>query len=218
MLPAFGRGNRMGMDKLWCDIGGRPLLAYTLGGLAASQAFDVTVIAAPRPRWHAITELVAESGLPSPHLTEGGERRQDSVRVGLELCAGCEWVCIHDAARPLVSAAVVQRALEGARGTGAATTAVPCVDTIKVVHDAHVIRTLDRSELMATQTPQAFRTTVLRRAHEQALANGTTGDDDAFIVEQAGVRVVVVAGEPRNIKVTYPHDLELVRALLGVPA
>lgn len=218
MLPAFGRGNRMGMDKLWCDIGGRPLLAYTLGGLAASQAFDVTVIAAPRPRWHAITELVAESGLPSPHLTEGGERRQDSVRVGLELCAGCEWVCIHDAARPLVSAAVVQRALEGARGTGAATTAVPCVDTIKVVHDAHVIRTLDRSELMATQTPQAFRTTVLRRAHEQALANGTTGDDDAFIVEQAGVRVAVVAGEPRNIKVTYPHDLELVRALLGVPA
>jgi 2-C-methyl-D-erythritol 4-phosphate cytidylyltransferase len=92
------------------------------------------------------------------------------------------------------------------------------VDTIKVVHDDHVIRTLDRSELMATQTPQAFRTSVVQRAHERALANGTTGDDDAFIVEQAGVSVAVVAGEPRNIKVTYPHDLELVRALLGVPA
>lgn len=208
----------MGMDKLWCDIGGRPLLAYTLGGLAASQAFDVSVIAAPKRRWEAITQLVAESGLPAPRLTEGGERRQDSVRAGLELCADCEWVCVHDAARPLVSADMVQRALEGARRTGAATTAVPVVDTIKVVHDAHVIRTLDRSELMATQTPQVFRTTVLQRAHEQALANGTTGDDDAFIVEQAGVGVAVVAGAPGNIKVTYPHDLEVVRALLGAPA
>lgn len=208
----------MGLDKLWCDIGGRPLLAYTLDGLAAAGAFDVTVIAAPRARWDAITELVAASGLPAPRLTEGGERRQDSVRAGLDLCAECEWVCVHDAARPLVSAEVVRRALEGAHATGAATTAVPCVDTIKVVHDAHVIRTLDRSELMATQTPQVFRTTVLRRAHEQAVDRGTTGDDDAFIVEQAGVSVAVVAGEPRNIKVTYPHDLELVRALLGVPA
>lgn len=208
----------MGMDKLWCDIGGRPLLAYTLSGLAASRAFDVTVIAAPKRRWEAITELVAESGLPAPRLTEGGDRRQDSVRVGLELCADCEWVCVHDAARPLVGADVVHRALEGARGTGAATTAVPIVDTIKVVHDAHVIRTLDRSELMATQTPQAFRTGVLQSAHEQAVANGITGDDDAFVVERAGVTVAVVAGAPRNIKVTYPHDLELVRALLGLPA
>lgn len=206
------------MDKLWCDVLGRPLLSYTLGGLAASRAFDVTVIAAPRPRWDAISELVAESGLPAPRLTEGGERRQDSVRAGLELCTDCEWVCVHDAARPLVSADVVHRALEGARGTGAATTAVPIVDTIKLVHDAHVIRTLDRSELMATQTPQVFRTSVLQSAHEQALANGTTGDDDASLVEQAGVTVAVVAGAPRNIKVTYPHDLDLVRALLGVPA
>lgn len=206
------------MDKLWCDIGGRPLLAYTLDGLAASQAFDVVVVASPKPRWEAISELASASGLPAPRLTEGGERRQDSVRVALGLCADSEWICVHDAARPLVTPDVVRRALEGARETGAATTAVPCVDTIKVVHDAHVVRTLDRSELMATQTPQAFRTTVLQRAHEHALANGTTGDDDAFIVERAGVSVAVVAGEPRNIKVTYPHDLDLVRTLLGVPA
>lgn len=206
------------MDKLWCDIGGRPLLAHTLDGLATSQAFDVVVVASPQSRWDAIGQLVPESGLPAPRLTEGGERRQDSVRLALELCADCEWVCVHDAARPLVSAGVVHRALEGARETGAATTAVPCVDTIKVVHDSRVIRTLDRSELMATQTPQVFRTHVLRRAHEQALMSGTAGDDDAFIVEQAGVGVTVVAGDPRNIKVTYPHDLELVRVLLGVPA
>ena len=206
------------MDKLWCDIGGRPLLAHTLHGLGASRAFDVVVVAAPKPRWEAITELVSNSGLPAPRLTEGGERRQDSVRVGLGLCGDSEWVCVHDAARPLVSVDVVNRALDGAHETGAATTAVPCVDTIKVVHDTHVIRTLDRSELMATQTPQVFRTTVLLHAHEQALTNGTAGDDDAFIVEQAGGQVIAVAGDPRNIKVTYPHDLDLVRALIGVAA
>jgi 2-C-methyl-D-erythritol 4-phosphate cytidylyltransferase len=202
------------MDKLWCDVGGRPLLARTLDGLAAAHAFDLTVVAAPKSRWDAITQLVAESGLPAPRLTEGGARRQDSVRLALELC-DCEWVCIHDAARPLVSKEVVLRALEGAQATGAATTAVPCVDTIKVVHDAHVIRTLDRSELVATQTPQVFRTTLLQHAHEQALANGTTGDDDAFIAEQAGLTVAVVAGDPRNIKVTYPFDLDLVRTVVG---
>lgn len=205
------------MDKLWCDIGGRPLLAHTLDGLAASHAFDVVVVAAPKPRWDAIVQVISTAGMAAPRLTEGGERRQDSVRVALELCADCEWVCVHDAARPLVSAEVVRRAIDGAGDTGAATTAVPCVDTIKVVHDAHVIRTLERSELMATQTPQVFRTTVLHHAHAQAFANGTTGDDDAFIAERAGVSVTVVDGDPRNIKVTYPHDLDLVRALLGVP-
>ena len=208
----------MGIDKLWSDIGGRPLVAHTLDGLAASKAFDVVVVAAPKPRWDAIAQAVSESGLPAPRLTEGGERRQDSVRLALDLCGDCEWVCVHDAARPMVTADLVWRTLEGARDTGAATTAIPCVDTIKVVHDAHVIRTLDRSELMAVQTPQVFRTSVLRHAHDQAVATHTTGDDDAFIVEQSGVSVAVVAGEPRNIKVTYPHDLDLVRALLGVPA
>lgn len=203
------------MDKLWYDLDGRPLLAWTLGGLAGA-GFDVAVIAAPRERWDAITTLADAAGLPAPRLVEGGERRQDSVRQALERCAECEWVCVHDAARPLVSAALVRRALDGARETGAATTAVPCVDTIKTVRDGHVIRTLDRSELMATQTPQAFRTTLLRRAHEQAVADGAGADDDALLVERLGVAVAIVDGDPRNIKVTYAHDLDVIRALRGV--
>lgn len=203
------------MDKLWCELGGRPLLAWTLGGLAGA-AFDVVVIAAPRERWDAIRGLVEASGLPAPRLVEGGDRRQDSVREALERCTECDWVCVHDAARPLVSVELVRRALDGARETGAATTAVPCVDTIKTVRDGHVIRTLERSELMATQTPQAFRTTLLRRAHEQAAADAAAADDDALLVERLGVSVAVVDGDPRNIKVTHPHDLDLIRALRQV--
>lgn len=207
----------MGVDKLWCDIGGRPLLAWTLDGLAGG-GFDRVVIAAPRERWDAIAALVRERGMAEPTLVEGGERRQDSVRLAAQRCAGSEWVCVHDAARPLVTAELVRRVLDGAQATGAATTAVPCVDTIKQVHDGHVLRTLDRSELMATQTPQAFHTTLLQRAHEQAVADGALGDDDASLAERLGVSVAVVTGDPRNVKVTYPHDLELVRALCGVAA
>lgn len=205
----------MGVDKLWCDVGGRPLLAWTLGGLAGA-GFDQVVIAAPPERWAAIAALARECGMSDPTVVEGGERRQDSVRLAAQRCSGSEWVCVHDAARPLVTAELVRRVLEGAQATGAATTAVPCVDTIKQVHDGHVLRTLDRSELMATQTPQAFRSELLQRAHEQAVADGALGDDDASLVERLGVSVTVVAGDPRNVKVTHPHDLDMVRALCGV--
>lgn len=206
----------MGMDKLWLDLDGRPLLAWTLRGLGGASAFEAVVIAAPRDRWEAIASLALDSGLPAPQFVEGGERRQDSVRQALACCGEAEWVCVHDAARPLVTGELVRRALDGARESGAATAAVPCVDTIKTVRDDHVLRTLDRSELMATQTPQAFRTELLRRAHDEALAKGLSGDDDAFLVEQLGVSVAVVPGDVRNIKVTYPHDLDVARALRGV--
>jgi 2-C-methyl-D-erythritol 4-phosphate cytidylyltransferase len=206
----------MGMDKLWLDLEGRPLIAWTLRGLAGAPVLETIVIAAPRDRWDAIARIAADAHLPSPLFVEGGERRQDSVRAALACCVDSEWVCVHDAARPLVSAELVRRALDGARASGAATTAVPCVDTIKAVRDDHVVRTLDRSELMATQTPQAFRTEILRRAHDEALSDGLSGDDDAFLVERLGVIVKVVAGDVRNIKVTYAHDIDLVRVLRGI--
>ena len=205
----------MGTDKLWSDVGGRPLLAWTLAGLTTFDAFDAFVVAAPPERWNAIAELVEQSGLPPARLLEGGTRRQDSVRLALECATDCEWVCVHDAARPLVTGELVRRALDAARDSGAATTGVPCVDTIKTVHDGHVVRTLDRSELIATQTPQAFSRALLQRAHAEALAAATIADDDALLVEQIGVRVAVAEGDPRNIKVTYPHDLDVVRAMVA---
>ena len=208
----------MGHDKLWSDVRGRPLVALTLEALSAEGLFDLVVIASPRSRWVELGEMARERGLADARLVDGGERRQDSVRNALEACSGAEWVCVHDAARPLVTAELARRVLEGARDTGAATAAVPCVDTIKLVQEGHVLRTLDRSQLIATQTPQAFRTDLLRRAHAAALAEGVAGDDDAFLVERLGVPVTVVEGDLRNIKVTYSRDLELVRLLTAVDA
>ncbi|MBV8194327.1 MAG: 2-C-methyl-D-erythritol 4-phosphate cytidylyltransferase [Candidatus Dormibacteraeota bacterium] len=206
----------MGRDKLWCDVGGRPLIAMTLDAATRGVAFDIVVIAAPRERRDAIGLLARDAGVAELRLVDGGARRQDSVRNALERCAESEWVCVHDAARPLVATALIRAVLDAARETGAATAAVPCVDTIKAVDDGHVSLTLDRSHLVATQTPQAFRTELLLRAHDAAVRDGAVGDDDASLVERLGAVVRVVPGDPQNIKVTHEHDLALVRGRLEV--
>ena len=204
----------MGQDKLWSDVNGKPLIAHTLAAVAAENDFDLVVMAAPRARWHDIERWTGETGLGEVLLVEGGERRQDSVRSALNACTRAEWVCVHDAARPLVTPALIRRVLAAAHETGAATAGIPSSDTIKVVAGGTVTRTLDRDGLLATQTPQAFRTELLVRAHRAALDDGVSADDDALLVERIGAPVAVVAGEARNLKVTHPHDLDVVRALL----
>ncbi|TMF16674.1 MAG: 2-C-methyl-D-erythritol 4-phosphate cytidylyltransferase [Chloroflexi bacterium] len=181
----------MGQDKLWSDVNGKPLIAHTLAAVAAENDFDLVVMAAPRARWHDIERWTGETGM------------------GEVLLVG-----VHDAARPLVTPALIRRVLAAARETGAATAGIPSSDTIKVVAGGTVTRTLDRDGLLATQTPQAFRTELLVRAHRAALEDGVSADDDALLVERIGAPVAVVAGEARNLKVTHPHDLDVVRALL----
>ena len=204
----------MGQDKLWSDVNGKPLIAHTLAAVAAERDFDLAVIAAPRARWDDIQRWTVAAGIGGVVLVEGGERRQDSVRSALAACNDAEWVCVHDAARPLVTPALIHRVLAAAREIGAATAGIPSSDTIKVVAGGTVTRTLDRDGLVATQTPQAFRTELLVRAHQAALQDGVSADDDAFLVERIGAPVAVVPGEMRNLKVTHPHDLDVVRALL----
>jgi 2-C-methyl-D-erythritol 4-phosphate cytidylyltransferase len=205
----------MSEDKLWLDVGGRPLLAWTLDAAAGAACFDIVVLAAPPSRWEAIDELAAGCGLAAPRLTEGGGRRQDSVAAALELCADAAWISVHDAARPLASPELFRTVLAAAHDHGAATCGVPCVDTVKQVAEGLVRVTLDRATLIATQTPQAFAANLLVRAHANARAQDIEGDDDAYLVERLGEPVAVVAGAARNLKVTRPEDLVLVRALLG---
>jgi 2-C-methyl-D-erythritol 4-phosphate cytidylyltransferase/2-C-methyl-D-erythritol 2,4-cyclodiphosphate synthase len=149
----------------------------------------------------------------------GGETRQDSVRSGLEALAGAgpELVLIHDAARPFVSADLIDRGISAARASGAAIPGVAVTDTIKVV-DAHgiVSGTPDRASLRAVQTPQAFRFDAILRAHRDAVAAGrTTFTDDGALAEWAGLPVRVFAGDPSNIKLTHPDDFEEAERRLG---
>ncbi|HVC03851.1 MAG TPA: 2-C-methyl-D-erythritol 4-phosphate cytidylyltransferase [Candidatus Acidoferrales bacterium] len=213
-MPAFGRGVRTGEDKLWADAGGRPVFAVMLESVAAAGCFDRIVVAAPTERWDAIRGLAVASRLPAIVLVEGGDSRQKSVAAALDRCGGDDWISVHDAARPLTPPELFRAVLDAARAEGAATAGVPCVDTVKQVQHGRVAATLDRTSLIATQTPQAFAADLLRRAHRNAVVHGLRGADDATLVEALGEPVAVVAGDPRNFKITFPQDLVLLRSLL----
>jgi 2-C-methyl-D-erythritol 4-phosphate cytidylyltransferase len=208
----------MGQDKLWVDVHGRPLLTLTLERAAEAACFDQVVIAAPVHRWDALRELTDAAGFAVIDLVAGGARRQDSVGAALERCTEHEYVCVHDAARPLASPQLFREVLTAAQEYGAATAGIAIVDTVKRVADGHIVETLQRDELIATQTPQAFSTYLLVHAHAAAREDGVVADDDAYLVERLGQRVAVVPGEVRNIKVTHAVDLVLLRALVEEPA
>jgi len=216
VLAAAGSGERLGADrpKAFVRLGDRPLLAESLERLEESSWVDGIVIAAP-PGWEEPAILLAEElgcGKVNACVT-GGTTRAESVRLALaEVPDDAAVVLVHDAARPLLGDDVVERVL-GALGEGwdGAVPALPLADTVKRVRGDEIVETLDRSELRAVQTPQAFVASVLRDA---CSAGSVDASDCASLVEARGGRVRVVDGDPRLIKVTDAADLERVEALL----
>ncbi|HLC28937.1 MAG TPA: 2-C-methyl-D-erythritol 4-phosphate cytidylyltransferase [Dehalococcoidia bacterium] len=213
VIVAAGNGTRMaGADKLFTEIGSRPLLACAIAAFQDSAAIArVVLVLSPEnlERGHALAKRYAFTKVSA--VVVGGARRQDSVRLGLEALGRCDYVAVHDGARPLVTPDLIERGIEAARETGAAIPAVPIVDTVKEAGpDGIVLRTLNRSRLWAVQTPQVFRYELLLRAHHVMSANVT---DDAAMVEGLGESVRLFPGEPCNIKVTLPENLAMVRGL-----
>jgi 2-C-methyl-D-erythritol 4-phosphate cytidylyltransferase len=208
-VPAAGRGERTGVDKLWVDVAGRPLIAHTLARLAGVAAASTVVVVCPELRHPAVMALAGELGIADCRVVPGGPRRRDSVAAGMAAAGDADWVAIHDAARPLVSAHLVEAVIAAARAHGAATAALPCVDTIKRVAGGLVVETLPRAELVAVQTPQAFAAALLRRAH--AAPPDDDVSDDCLLVERLGEPVAVVPGEVANRKVTHVEDLDWLR-------
>ena len=137
-----------------------------------------------------------------------------AVRMGLAALGGCDFVLIHDAARPLATAALVRRVLAAAMESGAAFPAIAPRDAVKRVEGNRLAESLDRSRIVLAQTPQAFAYGLLARAHREAADAGLVGDDDAQLVAATGHLVTVVPGEPANLKLTTPEDLEVVEALI----
>jgi 2-C-methyl-D-erythritol 4-phosphate cytidylyltransferase len=212
ILLAAGASSRMGgADKLWADLDGEPLIARSLRTLAGIERVRTLVVVAPLARHDDVRALLGECPL-EVCCVEGGARRRDSVAAGVAAAPDTGWYLVHDAARPLVTRELAWRVLEAARATGAAIPAVPLADTVKRVDQAgRVVETLDRSALRAVQTPQAFAGDLLRRAHAEVSGEVT---DDATMLERLGLPVATVDGDPRNLKVTTPADLELARFLL----
>ena len=215
VIVAAGSGTRIGGDtpKQFLEIAGVPMLLRSIRPFARhpSVAHVVVVLrgsdAAAPPAW-----LLPHAG-DMLSLVAGGTERSDSVAAGIAaLPSACKVVLVHDAARPFIDAALIDRVIEAARAGYAVVPALPVTDTIKEMHagDAsRVGRTIPREQLRSVQTPQGFPRGVLEQAHTDARRDGRKATDDAALVEQAGGTVRVVAGDPRNMKITTADDLEL---------
>jgi 2-C-methyl-D-erythritol 4-phosphate cytidylyltransferase len=221
LIVAAGRGERLGGDgpKALVPLAGRPLLQWSVDALRSVSSIERIVVALPP----GVSAPAGTIGVP------GGAARSESVRLALAAAGPGDPVLVHDAARPLLTGELAERAIAAvlAKGVDAAIAAAPVTDTIKRVaeskeeegrvrvRDAAVVETLDRSTLWAVQTPQVFRRAALERAldvPDEVLAQAT---DDAWLVERAGGRVVVVEAPRENLKVTTPLDLALAELLIA---
>ena len=200
------------MDKMFALLGGKPILVRVRDVFEKCNLIDQIVVVVSEQSLDRCQQLVAEQGWSKiTDVCPGGRRRQDSVVAGLSRLSHCDWVVIHDGARPLLTVDLIDRGLEAARETGAAVAAVPVTDTIKVAGDDRLVtETPARDNLWAVQTPQVFRFDIIAEAYRQAKAEVT---DDASLVEQLGYRVKLYMGCYDNIKVTTPDDLALAEIL-----
>ena len=217
IIVAAGRGERMGhsLPKQFLACAGRPLVAHSLQRFCLYRDIETVVVALPEVADLA-RQLGGASAWPAPVLVvRGGKDRQASVAAGLEAVSGAELVLVHDGVRPLVPVDLISRVCRAAAAVGAAVPVLPCSDTIKSVQEDRVQETLDRRYLVAAQTPQGFRTEILREAHRRALADGVRGTDDAALVERLGLPVGIVEGAVENIKVTRLADLVWVEYFLA---
>ncbi|MBN1188808.1 MAG: 2-C-methyl-D-erythritol 4-phosphate cytidylyltransferase [Dehalococcoidales bacterium] len=214
IIAAAGESLRMnGVDKIMTTLAGKPVLVWSIEAFQSSPLVDRIVLVNSQKTLEPVQCLVIDQKWSKvADVCTGGRRRQDSVAAGLRVLGSCEWVIIHDGARPLVTRELIERGLEAARETGAAAAAVPVTDTVKLAGDDRtVIETLPRRNLWAVQTPQVFRTDILKEAYRQVRGDVT---DDAALVEQTGTRVKLYEGSYDNIKITTPRDLAIAEVLM----
>ena len=221
VVVAAGSSRRMGgVDKIFAPVLGSPLIAHTLDAFEAFRPVAEIVLVLDEGSAEMGADLVRQRGYRKvSRICPGGPRRQDSVRNGLESLTPCDWVIVHDGARPCLDRPMLRRGLKAAQKSGASVAGVPVKDTIKVVSpQGLVVDTPQRARLWAAQTPQVFCYKLLREAHRRCAQTVT---DDAVLVERMGHPVRMFRGSYENLKVTTPEDLAVAEAFLrsraGVP-
>ena len=219
IIPAAGQGKRMmaGVNKVFLELSGKPILLHTVAKFSACPSVDRLVVVVAEDEIVFIRRLLR--GIPNLKPLEvvaGGSERQYSIANGLKaMNPDTEYVIVHDGARPLVSRETIDQVIETAKMEGAAVAAVPEKNTVKVIDDNNqVVSTPKRSTIWEIQTPQAFKRSIIERAYKQAETEGFLGTDDASLVERLGVPVKVVMSDYQNIKITTPEDLLIGEAFL----
>ncbi|KAA0560394.1 2-C-methyl-D-erythritol 4-phosphate cytidylyltransferase [Bacillus sp. CH30_1T] len=216
VIPAAGQGKRMkaGKNKLLLELNSCPVIIHTLRVFEHDfhcQGIYLAIHPSERNAFKSLLDLFGITKVVK--LVDGGEERQHSVYNAL-LEVDHEIVLVHDGARPFIKESTIHQLVEKTQSTGAAIAAVPVKDTIKKVLDGEVEETIERSSLWMVQTPQAFRVSLLKRAHGEAEQDGFLGTDDASLVERMDVEVAVVESDYDNIKLTTPEDLYFAEAIL----
>ncbi len=217
VIVAAGNATRMqGTDKIMAELCGEPLIVHTLRAFQQNDDIREIILVTRDELREPLSELcVAKKLSKVKKICQGGETRAASVQAGLDQISGdCDFVAIHDGARPLVSQTVIHDAVRKAAKFNAAAPAIPVKDTVKVVHGGVVESTPDRSALYAVQTPQVFSLALYRAALDKAIAEKLEITDDCSAAEKFGLNVVITQGSDENLKVTTPTDLILAEALL----
>ncbi len=218
LIVAAGQGRRFGgaVSKQFIPVHGKPLLWHTLQAFEACPEVEAVIVILPPGEVAERGAEIAGWGLVKfVFALAGGAERHDSVANGLAAVPPeSDLVAIHDGVRPLITPAIISACIAAAQESGAAIAAVPPKDTIKGAEAGLVTTTLDRRRLVLVQTPQVFRSDLIRSAYEEAFRRNAFSTDDAALVEALGHPVRIVTGDYRNIKVTSPEDLILVNALL----
>ena len=227
ILPAAGMGTRMGGEtpKQFLELDGSPILLHTLRRLASCELITEIIVATRADEMNRIEERCHHEKFRQPvRVIKGGPTRQESVTAALEhIGDDVELVAVHDAVRPFVTREQISRVIEEARKRGAAILGIPAMDTVKEVKRsslpqdvALITGTIPRERIVLAQTPQVFRTKLLKEAFAKAAADGVNASDEAGLVERLGHDVHVVHGTERNIKITKPSDMELARFYLDL--
>lgn len=216
VVVAAGSSTRMGEDKLFLNLGGMPVLARTLLALNACSCVDEIVLVARADCLEKAAKLCRDYGIiKAQKVVCGGRNRNESALSGLsEIKRGAKIAIIHDGARPFVTEEIVREAVHTAALFKCAAPAVPVTDTVKIAENGIVSQTLDRSRLVAMQTPQAFQADIIKAALTVAVRDGRDFTDDCAAVEAMGVPVRVTMGSPENIKITQPLDIQLAETIL----
>ena len=212
IIVAAGGSRRMGFDKLFATIVGRPVIAHTIGAFERAGSVGEIIVIGREDRLDEIKAIVRDENFKKVRsIVPGGKHRQDSVRAGLDhLAAGAKYVAVHDAARPLITPEQIECVLEQCRMHAAASLAEPISDTLKYADsEFFVTGPVDRHQLYAMQTPQVFERPLIEDAYRAVYAENVSVTDEVSAVERLGRKVILVPNKDLNFKITYPRDLAL---------
>jgi 2-C-methyl-D-erythritol 4-phosphate cytidylyltransferase len=217
IIVAGGSSQRMGFDKLFVTIADEPVIAHAIRAFERAKSVSEIIVVTREQRHDELQKVASGAGFKKIRaIVPGGERRQDSVRAGLDrIGRGAQYIAVHDAARPLITPEQIERTFERCRVHGAAALAQPVNDTLKRADaDLLVVDSVDRHQLYAMQTPQIFERKLIEDAYDSVYAENILVTDEVSAIERLGKKIALVLNDDFNFKITYPHDLPVAEFIL----